>query len=324
MNFSLVLKEKVLYLVLLIVGFAAGFVTANAHPTGLAVLSPQDVAGKVLSYINNNLVQPGSSASLIGVEEISGVYKVITEYRGRKIPVYATKDGSFLFISRPLNLSQNLSMLTKEETKKTSCEDLPKSQTPKLEAFVVSYCPFGLQMQRILSEIVKEIPQLKNYIKIRYMGSVTQDEITSMHGEREAQENLRQICIREEQGDKFWDYISCFIKHGNSTACLDEANIDTEKLNACMQDSNRGLKYAQEDFDLQSKYHVTGSPTLILNGKRANEFDFGGRTANAVKTLLCCGFATQPEYCKRNLTTVTAAIGFSPAYSSNQGGSGRC
>ena len=320
MNSTLIQRKNLPLLAVLLAGFIAGIAAANLYPTGFVLLSQQDVVERVISYINDNLMRPGSNVSLIGVEEMSGtLYKIITEYNGREIPVYATKDGLFLFLSQPINLS-----LTREKIKKMACESLPKSQTPKLEAFVVSYCPFGLQMQRILSEIVKEIPQLKNYIKIRYMGSVTQDEITSMHGEREAQENLRQICIREEQGDKFWDYISCFIKHGNSTACLDEANIDTEKLNACMQDSNRGLKYAQEDFDQQSKYHVTGSPTLILNGKRANEFDFGGRSADAVKTLLCCGFAAQPEYCKRNLTTATAAIGFSPAYSSNQGGSGRC
>jgi len=320
MNSTLIQRKNLPLLAVLLAGFIAGIAAANLYPTGFVLLSQQDVVERVISYINDNLMRPGSNVSLIGVEEMSGtLYKIITEYNGREIPVYATKDGLFLFLSQPINLS-----LTREKIKKMACESLPKSQTPKLEAFVVSYCPFGLQMQRILSEIVKEIPQLKNYIKIRYMGSVTQGNITSMHGEREAQENLRQICIREEQGDKFWEYISCFIKHGNTTACLEEANIDTEKLNACMRDSGRGLKYAQEDFDLQNKYRVPYSPTLILNGKPANEFDFGGRSADAVKTLLCCGFAAQPEYCKRNLTTATAAIGFSPAYSSNQGGSGRC
>jgi len=36
--------------------------------------------------------------------------------------------------------------------------------------------------------------------------------IKSMHGAAEAQENLRQICIREEQSGKYWDYVRCYIE----------------------------------------------------------------------------------------------------------------
>jgi len=275
----------------------------------------EEIANKVLSYINENLVTPGSTATLVSVEEINGIYKVVTEYKGNKIPVYVTKDGSLLFASQPFNTSQDLPKKREIIEGESTCEDLPKSDTPKLEAFLVSYCPFGLQMQRILTEIVKEIPQLKDYVKVRYMGSIADGKIMSMHGEHEAQENLRQICIREEQGDKYWDYISCFIKDGNTTRCLNEAKINTEKLNACMQDRNRGLKYAQEDFDLQNKYSITGSPTLILNGEHVSEFDFGGRTADAVKTLLCCGFTEKPCYCERNLSTERIPVGFVENYS---------
>jgi len=279
-------------------------------PTGLAILSPNDVANKVLSYINKNLIDPGSKASFVRVEEISGIYRIITEYRGVEIPVYATKDGKMLFLSKPVSLSP--------------CETLVKSESPKLEAFVVSYCPFGLQMLRILNEIVKNIPELENYIEVRYIGGISDGKIISMHGEKEAEENLRQICIREEQENKFWAYISCFIKDGNASRCLNEAKIDVEKLRACMQDENRGLKYAEKDFELQNNYRVSGSPTLVLNGERVSEFEFGGRTANAVKTLLCCGFVNPPKYCSQNLTNLKAAIGFSSSYSSGTTSSGQC
>ncbi len=278
-------------------------------PTGFAVLPPNDVANKVLSLINKNLENHGTKASLVKVEEISGVYKIITEYQGNKIPVYATKDGKWLF-PEAISLSP--------------CETLVKSENPKLEAFVVSYCPFGLQMLRILNEIVKNIPELENYIEVRYIGGISDGKVISMHGEKEAEENLRQICIREEQEDKFWAYISCFIKDGNASRCLNEAKIDVEKLRACMQDENRGLKYAEKDFELQNNYRVSGSPTLVLNGERVSEFEFGGRTANAVKTLLCCGFVNPPKYCSQNITNLKAAIGFSSSYSSGTTSSGQC
>jgi len=84
------------------------------------------------------------------------------------------------------------------------CANTTKSNKPLLDAFVVSRCPFGLQMQRIMDEMVNKLPQSKDYLKVRYIGSVANGTITSMHGNEEAQENLRQICIREEQPELYW------------------------------------------------------------------------------------------------------------------------
>jgi FKBP-type peptidyl-prolyl cis-trans isomerase len=216
-----------------------------------------------------------------------------------------------------------------EEKRKAEekCEKIKKVSKPELEAFVVSYCPFGLQMQRVLTHVVKALGEVAD-IKVRYMGSVVDNKVTAMHGDKEAQENLRQICIREEQKDKFWDYLSCFIKEGKTDDCLDEVKIDKKKLESCMSDVNKGIKYAREDFDLQDKYAVTGSPTLILNGERANEFDFGGRSAEAVKTLICCSFLKKPESCEQKLDTRQATRSFSKEYSgvasASSGGGGSC
>jgi hypothetical protein len=73
---------------------------------------------------------------------------------------------------------------------------------------------------------------------------------------------------------------------------------------------------------------VSGSPTVFVNGKRANEFDFAvngtnGRSAEAVKNLLCCGFKTQPAFCETAMPTAGAATMFSSAYSGT-GSSGSC
>lgn len=211
-----------------------------------------------------------------------------------------------------------------EEAKKTAeekCQGIDKVEKPEFDAFVVSYCPFGLQMQRILVPVSEALGEVAE-VKARYMGAVVDNKVTAMHGDKEAQENLRQICLREEQEDKFWNYLTCFIKEGKTDDCLDEVEVDTEKLETCMSDTSKGIVYAQEDFDLQSEYQVTGSPTLILNGERVSEFDFGGRTAEAVKTLICCSFSEKPEVCDEALTTGQAATGFSPSYSSTSASSG--
>lgn len=312
-------KLKLLPILVLIV-LSIAVISLRAK-RGLFILTADEAAEKAINYINENLVEPGHEAKLISVEEVSGVYKVLTRYRGNEIPVYVTKDGKWLFLSAR-DMTKKVERIGEVEAK--GCEDLKKVGNPQLEAFVVSYCPFGLQMQRILGKIIEEIPELERYIKVRYIGGIVDGNITAMHGVREANENLRQICIREEQSEKYWRYIGCFIENGEAENCLKLAGVDSGKLEGCMEDGERGIKYASEDFELQGEYGVTGSPTLILNGEEADEFRFGGRTAEAVKTMLCCGFKREPTFCKKELSTETAATGFSETYSSGSSSSGQC
>ena len=65
---------------------------------------------------------------------------------------------------------------------------------------------------------------------------------------------------------------------GDSKTCQASTGVDSAKLSACISDTSRGLAYAKADFALATKYNVQGSPTLILNGTEASEFDFGGRS----------------------------------------------
>jgi thioredoxin 1 len=196
------------------------------------------------------------------------------------------------------------------------CTRMNKSNDPVLDAYVVSRCPFGLQIQRIMRNTIAQLPEAAKYLKVRYIGSVSNGTIISMHGDGEAQENLRQMCIREEQSDKYWDYVGCFIKEGKSEDCLKSESIDEEKLNSCIADANRGLAYAQEDFKTAEKLGITGSPTMLMNGGIVSESDTAandtnGRSPEAVKTLLCCGFKTKPSFCSKDLNKTRSPTMFS-------------
>ena len=201
--------------------------------------------------------------------------------------------------------------LTVEQT----CANMTKSDKPILEAFVVSMCPYGLQLQRIMINMISQSREVQKYLKVRYIGSVANNTLTSMHGDEEAKENLRQICIREEQSVKYWDYVSCYIKEGNSTNCLKSESIDEGKLNACTNDTSRGLAYAQMDFDEANKFKIDGSPTLLMGDKIVNEFDFAsnttdGRSPEALKEMLCCAFNTKPKFCSQGFNKTQAKTMF--------------
>ena len=140
-------------------------------------------------------------------------------------------------------------------------------------------------------------------------------------------------CALDQGADKFWQYIECFIKEGKSDECSEEAGIDESALDECM--TGTGIDYAAEDFELanaalaecaEARGSGCGSPTLTLNGEYASEFDYGGRTADAVKELLCSAFEDAPEECDEKLSDEQAARSFSETYSEtgSSGGTATC
>ncbi len=273
----------------------------------------QIIPSAVKKIINN----PNIKFNVGDVKETNGVYEfeltIGTGSGAPKYTSYITKDGKVLFTSG-IKID---TLTTKQSTpstqqKKLSCNDLPKAETPRLTAFIVSNCPYGLQMQRVFKKAIAEVPTLSSYLDIKYIGSVDNDKITSMHGDKEAQENLRQICIREEQKDLYWNYVSCYMLEGKTDECLNTTGVDNNQLNACMTDESRGLKYAKADFNLANKFNIGGSPTLLLNEKQiVSEFDFGGRVPHTIKEILCCGSKTKPDFCQKDLSKEQVAPSFS-------------
>ena len=280
---------------------------------------PSDTAQTAVGFINNNLLGDGETTRLVNVTEESGVYKISAEFTSKTgtkiIDAYMTKDGKFLFPSYytisggQQKASARAPAATVQTPQKKTCADISKQDPPVMQAFVVSYCPYGTQMQAILADIITRIPSLSQNIKVRYIGDVSQGTVMSMHGPTEAAENLRQICIREEQADKYWEYVSCTLSSQSSGTCIKKAGVDNTTLTSCINDKSRGIVYAQEDFSLSRTFGVTASPTLVLNNVIVREFDFGGRTPEAIKSLLCCGFTTQPEGCKISLTSSQVPAG---------------
>lgn len=186
-------------------------------------------------------------------------------------------------------------------------------------------------MQRAMADAIKSVPQLAQYLTVRYIGSVSGSTLSSMHGPEEGAENLRQICIRQEQPTKYWNYVSCYMQKtvataasgmplGDSTSCQASTGIDTSKLASCVADPTRGLAYAAADFAEDTKYGVTGSPTVVLDGAQASEFSFGGRDSDAVKEMVCDAFSgSKPSFCSQTLNTAQAATSFSLTYADASG-----
>jgi hypothetical protein len=292
--------------------------------------SNDTIAQKAVDYINNNGLS-STPATLVSVAEESGLVKVKISIGGNEFDSYVTRDGKYLF-PQAIDIggadasgtdNQNASDTASAPGPQTVA-DIQKTDNPMLEAYVVARCPYGLQMQRAMAEAVKEQPALAKYINVRYIGNVSSDgkTIDSMHGAAEGVENLRQICIRDEQPTKYWNYVACQMQTGDTAGCESSTGVDSAKLNACVTDPSRGVAYAKADFDLDTKYNVTGSPTMILGDQEISEFNFGGRSAEAIRTMVCGAFNSEPSFCSTPLTTDSAATSFSATYADAGAASG--
>ncbi len=324
------LDKNTLFIGVAVVGIIVIAVLAFANNNGSFSFSDifgdsnEKIAQKAIDYINNKGLS-SSPASLVSVSSESGLVKMKIKIGGNEFDSYVSKDGKYLFPQvidmNPPEEEGDTDTQATEEQKAQAAAAITKTDSPMLEAYVVSRCPYGIQMQRAMAEAVKTQPALADYIKVRYMGDISNGKVTAMHGDAEAQENLRQICIREEQPDKYWDYVGCQMEEGDTEGCEVSTGVSSSQLNACISDSSKGLAYAKEDFDLNDVYSVTGSPTLIINEGEVSEFNFGGRSAEAVKSIVCAGFNTEAEFCSTVLNEASAAVSFSKTYESSSGSS---
>jgi len=274
---------------------------------------------KTIPEIVGKLTQGAATVKEVtGLKLVSGVYEfeMNLESNGtvNKYTSYISKDGKLFFVqgTKVDDLNKQLSTADTKQ-KKLTCDDVNKIQKGKLTAFVVADCPYGIQMQRVMNKAISEDNAIAANLDVKYIGSIIDGKITSMHGDAEASENLRQICIREEQKEKYWPYVSCYMKKPqNSSACLSQTSVNQTQLKSCMTDPKKGLAYAGKDFELAKKYGIGSSPTLLANDSQiVSEFDFGGRTANALKTLVCCSSSDKPGFCEKDFSSEVMAASFS-------------
>ncbi|MDP3881922.1 MAG: hypothetical protein Q8Q31_03545 [Nanoarchaeota archaeon] len=312
-----ILTSIVLALVLIVV-IAFG---NNIFQGSGASVSKETAAGNVISFINS---QGGDTASLVSAEQEGGLYKVTVDYMGNQIPVYTTLDGKSLVVN-PISLSGAATSDSSSQGSTTPTPTVPKSDKPIVELFVMSHCPYGTQMEKGILPVV-ELLGNKIDFKVKFV-------YYAMHGKEEVNEQTRQYCIQEEQTDKFQPYLKCFLKAGNTDACLIEAKVDNAKLQICVNATDKKFNISKNFNDQSSwlsgrfpkfdtskeeneKYGVAGSPTLIINGQDAPT----GRDPASLLKAICGAFNTAPAECSQTLSSASPSPGFGEGTAAASGG----
>jgi protein-disulfide isomerase len=299
------------------------------QPTGL---SESALKTKVEQYINKNMLESqGLTCQAAQVSVYNGYLKLVkldikegNTVLQSGVDVYVSNDGETIFIGQVLNTSASLAQATPDTTQPpVQVETVDK---PKAQAFIMSYCPYGLQF-------------LKAYVPVmELLGNTADVQVNfvsyAMHGKPEIDANNDMYCIQKEQNAKFLPYLRCFVESGNSAACIASTGVDAIKVSSCVASVDAQYQ-TTANFNDQSKwlsgryplylvqktendqFGVQGSPTFIVNGKQVSV----SRSAESIKLAICSSFKVPPPECDTVLSTAAEAAGLGPIGSASPAGS---
>ena len=144
---------------------------------------------------------------------------------------------------------------------------------PQVELFVMSFCPFGVQAEEELLPFIEKYGEAVDF-NLRFIANLVEEadsdesKFTSLHGEVEVIENLRQIAVSQLYPDQFFDYLLCRAKHLESawTQCAEKVGLDIDRVNQEMA-SERTKQIFEADIQRSNALKIRSSPTLVVDGK---------------------------------------------------------
>jgi len=198
--------------------------------------------------------------------------------------------------------------------------------TPQVDFFVMSYCPYGNQAEEALEPVFEKLEGSAefnpHYVIYSGYGDAEKNcyngdsEYCSMHGKTELHQDLREHCVRDIYGMQSWfDFALAMNKqcdHNNADTCwagaAEKLELDTAQIESCFEE--KSPDFLAKDAKLNDAYAVQGSPTVFIDG----ELYGGPRSPQGYMAALCAAFDEAPAECDGieelpAVTTSAAAIG---------------
>ena len=257
---------------------------------------------KVQTFIKSN----APAEAKIDIKDITkegDLYKVMISANGQDLPLYVTRDGKKL-IEQPIDLDQKTDTQNASAKTAAKTEAEQKNDVPTVDLFVMSYCPYGLQMERGILPVVEALGD-KIKFNLKFVSY-------TLHGQKEVDENLNQYCIEKTQPTKLDAYLKCFWKKSAGTAdvCMKTVGINSAQIKTCVADATKQFSPTEKSFSINAddnaKYGVQGSPTLVVNGTTVSS----GRDSASILKAICSGFTTEPAECTKKLSVTAPSAGF--------------
>ncbi len=309
--------KKIVVISLALIALAAGayFYVSKGNINFTSAKQLEAIRVKAEKFINDKMVQPGTEAKIKSIVEENGMYKIFVSVGSQELAAYISKDGKNFFPQVISMEPQESIQPSPSPSAQNANEVVPKKDIPDVELFVMSYCPYGLQMEKGILPVAELLGSKINW-QLKFVDY-------AMHGQKEVDENIRQYCVQKDGFSRLDAYLKCFVKQDNADACLKEAKINASSLAGCASQTDAQFKINAKvadksqwrnpqfpPFDIDqadnAKYSVGGSPTLVVNGITVS----AQRDPQSLLNLICSGFSIQPNECQQKLSSVSPAPGF--------------
>lgn len=178
----------------------------------------------------------------------------------------------------------------------------------EIDLYVMSHCPYGLQMQKAFLPVIEAFNNTNRLIVHNKFVSYT------MHGNEETKDNLYEYCVDQKMPTKTWSFIKCFAENnGDEVQCMQKLNIDKNVIDTCVAETKTKFNIVGTSFPIYESenalYGVQGSPTVVFMGKQLNL----ARNPEAIKEFVCSMLSEPlPAACNMTLSSQSAVPSFGP------------
>lgn len=232
--------------------------------------------------------------------------------------------------------------VTTDDDTTTTTVEYTKSDKPEISLFTMSYCPYGNLAEDFVAPVVKllgdKVSFTPRYIVDKFLnedefvqvygeeyrsqysayaasaaescsdGGLGGAKYCSLHNGQELNQDVREICIWNNQNDKYWDYVldvnnAC--TYENIDTCWEgiaqNHGIDTAAVKSCYTSSFVTL--LDNEINVGSSMGGVGSsPTIFINGTAYPMPDSDTVwSPERFKDAVCSAFNTAPEECNTEL-----------------------
>jgi hypothetical protein len=154
-----------------------------------------------------------------------------------------------------------------------------------LDMFVMSHCPYGAQAMVAADTVAQHFGKDLN-LNVHFIGQIQGDQLSSMHGQEEVNEDLREICAANKypKNNQFAKYLGCRSKDLRNTdwqACAKSSGMDEKVIAKCVETEGKDL--LRKSFEFANTLKIGASPTFLSNNRR----EFNAVDATTLQKQFC-------------------------------------
>lgn len=272
-------------------------------------ISKEEAKTKVKDFVENNM---GVKIEIKDIAEenglLKGLYKLTLTISGqeKEISSYLSRDGK-IFFPNMIDI-EKIESEAENNQQAAAPKDVPKSDKPVVDLYVMSFCPYGNKAEDTLKSVYALLKNKVNF-NFHYIVDVNGNDVQSLHGAPEVAQNEREACVLKNYGkDKWFNFVAYVNKNcGNDGACWEKGaranGVDTAKVSGCV--TAEGVALMKANGDASKQANASGSPTMTINGVSSQAvYQYGN--SEAYKQAICGAFNTAPKECAVKLSAATA------------------